>query len=30
MYGTTGEFLKLFGLTSLQDLPPAVEEEANG
>lgn len=29
MYGTTGEFLKLFGLTSLQELPVALEEEAN-
>lgn len=29
MYGTTGEFLKLFGLTSLQDLPPALEEEVH-
>ena len=26
MYGTTEEFLKLFGLTSLQDLPAVLEE----
>jgi len=30
MYGTTGEFLKLFGLTSLEDLPAALEEETDG
>lgn len=30
MYGTTGEFLKLFGLASLQDLPAAAEEETDG
>ncbi|NLW45125.1 MAG: SMC-Scp complex subunit ScpB [Syntrophomonadaceae bacterium] len=27
MYGTTEEFLKLFGLTSLQDLPAVLEED---
>lgn len=29
MYGTTEEFLKLFGLASLQDLPSVLEEDGN-
>jgi segregation and condensation protein B len=26
LYGTTQEFLRLYGLTSLKDLPPLEEE----